>query len=102
MTLRFKVHRDIANKVRTNPDLRRLHTLWQVTGEGDLPLVDDVVPQARSWFDEDLMVLERQDAGFCYLHYGAAIARVAGVDMTGRLTSDSTCWPIWSWICASC
>ena len=79
---------DISAERIKNPDILRLHGLWERTRPaGGLPRVGSLDVEGL-WCSGDLMLVVRKEPGdFEYLRYGTNISLAAGFDMTGKRTS---------------
>ncbi len=81
--------RDAIDRLVENRTIRGLYREWSDLASADrLPSYEAFDPERRPLLTANLMVLQPEEVGYRYRHYGVSIARAAGFDMTGRSTAD--------------
>lgn len=82
-------HEGIESRAQAQELVELLHIYNMIAPETGVPAKSAIGSVVFERMKPFLMVLEPTENGeYRYLHYGSAIAAVAGFDMTGRCTSD--------------
>ena len=82
-------HEGIESRAQTQELVELLHIYTMIAPDTGVPAKSAIGSAVFERMKPFLMVLEPMENGeYRYLHYGSAIAAVAGFDMTGRCTSD--------------
>lgn len=85
--MQFFVSPKVQSYIGNADELRQLYDYWtRAAGAADLPGEPDIDLGNLAEIRDNIMYLQAVDGGrdFIYLHYGRAIARVYGHDMTGK------------------
>ena len=84
-------HREFDEHIERQTANRAIHQLlrhWREDHTDSLPTDDAFIGKALGWCGPNLMILDPTgDGDYSYRHYGSAIAKASGFDLTGKRTS---------------